>query len=168
MSEQPGDALVIRPRQVRIVGFVLAPLVVLAFAAASVAFSLMDFPGWRAHVDPVWMTGIGVLIAAVLLRFAALCARARADGLFVRNLTHSRTYPWEQLVGLTYSAAGGDPWARLDLVDGTTASVMAIQSADGPRAEAAAQRLRILIDQHLPPGPREPGPREPRPHGGDS
>ncbi|GAA2091052.1 PH domain-containing protein [Brevibacterium salitolerans] len=142
----------IRPRQVRIMGLVLAPVVVLAFVAASVAFSVREFPGWRPEVDPVWMTGLGVLLAAALLRFASMCARARPEGLFVRNLLRARTYDWNQIVGLTYSARSGDSWARIDLVDGTTAAVMAIQTADGARAEAAAERLRTLIDHHLPSG----------------
>ena len=48
----------------------------------------------------------------------------------------------------------GAPWAELDLSDGTTVSVMAIQGSDGDRAKTAGPRV--------PPRPRRPDPYRPQ------
>jgi len=39
----------------------------------------------------------------------------------------------------------GAPWAVLDLADGTTCPVMAIQGSDGGRAKAAVREVRALL-----------------------
>ncbi len=43
---------------------------------------------------------------------------------------------------------GGNPWALLDLDDGETMSVMAVQRADGEHGETEAQRLATLVALH--------------------
>ena len=43
---------------------------------------------------------------------------------------------------------GGEPWVTLDLADGDTLAVMAIQRADGEDAVAEARRLATLVDVH--------------------
>ena len=131
--------VVFRPRMLRTVGLILAPLVTAAFIAASIAFTIIEWKGWRPAVDSVWMIGLGVALSL-------------ADGLFVRNIVLTRRYEWSQIVGVSYSEPLGDSWANLSLSDGTTAAVMAIQAADGPRAAEAANRLRILVDEHTPTG----------------
>ncbi|SMY10959.1 PH domain-containing protein [Brevibacterium jeotgali] len=100
----------------------------------------------------MWLIGIGVLFGLVLLRFASICAKASPAGLFVRNIVATHRYEWSQIVSVSYSEALGDSWATLSLSDGTTSAVMAIQAADGPRAREATDRLRILVDEHTPPG----------------
>ncbi|HLS32766.1 MAG TPA: PH domain-containing protein, partial [Brevibacterium sp.] len=100
----------------------------------------------------IWMIGLGVLFGLVLLRFASICAKAGPGGLFVRNIVATHRLEWSQIVSVTYSEALGDSWATLSLSDGTTAAVMAIQAADGPRAREATDRLRILVDEHTPSG----------------
>jgi hypothetical protein len=136
----------------RTVGLILAPLVTAAFIAASIAFTIIEWKGWRPAVDSVWMIGLGVALSLAILRFALIVARADEDGLFVRNIVLTRRYEWSQIVGVSYSEPLGDSWANLSLSDGTTAAVMAIQAADGPRAAEAANRLRILVDEHTPTG----------------
>ena len=98
------------------------------------------------------MIGLGIALSLAILRFALIVARADEDGLFVRNIVLTRRYEWSQIVGVSYSEPLGDSWANLSLSDGTTAAVMAIQAADGPRAAEAANRLRILVDEHTPTG----------------
>ena len=149
-----GESLpvVFRPRMLRTVGLILAPLVTAAFIAASIAFTIIEWKGWRPAVDSVWMIGLGVALSLAILRFALIVARADEDGLFVRNIVLTRRYEWSQIVGVSYSEPLGDSWANLSLSDGTTAAVMAIQAADGPRAADAANRLRILVDEHTPTG----------------
>ena len=152
-AHPPTDLpVVFRPRMLRTVGLILAPLVTAAFIAASIAFSIIEWKGWRPAVDSVWMIGLGIALSLAILRFALIVARADEDGLFVRNIVLTRRYEWSQIVGVSYSEPLGDSWANLSLSDGTTAAVMAIQAADGPRAAEAANRLRILVDEHTPTG----------------
>ena len=54
-------------------------------------------------------------------------------------------YDWAQVVAVRLPQ--GAPWATLDLADGTTMSVLAIQGSDGDRARAAVRGLRTLIDR---------------------
>lgn len=136
----------------RVVGLILAPALAASFIALAIALTVMEWPGWQPEVDSIWMVGLGVLFGLVLLRFASICAKASPEGLFVRNIVSTQRYEWSQIVGVSYSEALGDSWATLSLSDGTTAAVMAIQAADGPRARKATERLRILVDEYTPPG----------------
>ncbi|SMX67741.1 PH domain-containing protein [Brevibacterium sp. Mu109] len=136
----------------RAVGLILAPAIVASFTALSIALTVMEWPGWQPEIDTIWMVGLGVVFGLVLLRFASICAKAGPDGLFVRNIVASQRYEWSQIISVSYSEALGDSWATLSLSDGTTSAVMAIQAADGPRAQEATDRLRILVDEHTPPG----------------
>ena len=54
-------------------------------------------------------------------------------------------YEWAQIVAVRLPQ--GAPWATLDLADGTTVSVLAIQGSDGDRARDAVRALRSLIDR---------------------
>lgn len=136
----------------RTVGLILAPAIAASFLALAIALTVMEWPGWKPAVDPIWMIGLGVGFGLVLLRFASICAKAGPDGLFVRNIVATHRFEWSQIVSVSYSEALGDSWATLSLSDGTTAAVMAIQAADGPRAREATDRLRILVDEHTPSG----------------
>lgn len=136
----------------RVVGLVLAPVVTASFVALAIALTVMEWPGWQPEIDTIWMVGLGLLISAILLRFASIVAKADEDGLFVRNIVATHRYEWSQIVSVSYSEALGDSWASLSLSDGSTAAVMAIQAADGPRAREATERLRILVDEHTPSG----------------
>ena len=51
------------------------------------------------------------------------------EGLTVRNLVLTRTLEWPEIIGIQFG--GGEPWVSLDLLDGDTLAVMAIQKADG-------------------------------------
>ena len=61
----------------------------------------------------------------------------------VRNLVVTRTLQWPQIVGIQFG--GGEPWVSLDLDDGDTLAVMAIQKADGDVSGREASRLAALI-----------------------
>lgn len=98
----------------------------------------------------------GTVVAMFLLGFACLYALARSrvvareEGLHVVNGYRSRDYTWPEIVAVRL--APGAPWVTLDLVDGTTASVLAIQSSDGLRAKVAVRELRAIVDGAHPPG----------------
>ena len=65
-------------------------------------------------------------------------------GLTVRNLLLTRRVEWAEIVSVRFGQ--GRPWVSLDLADGTTLAVMAIQAADGARAAREARRLATLVE----------------------
>lgn len=98
-----------------------------------------------------WSDRLGVIlvaaaIAALLWRFAQLSVKVTETGLRVQNLIHSREMDWPQVVAVRFG--GGQPWVSLDLTDGDTLAVMAIQRADGRRGDVEARRLATLVALH--------------------
>ncbi|WP_235735151.1 PH domain-containing protein [Nocardioides alcanivorans] len=83
---------------------------------------------------------MGIGIAAV---FYALI-RSRVDvterGLTVINGYKRRDFEWAQVISIKLPR--GAPWATLDLADGSTCSVMALQGSDGPRAMEGVRFIR--------------------------
>lgn len=91
----------------------------------------------------LWIVLIAVAAATFLLLHVLVVAKPAPQGLFVRNLVRRRYLPWAAIISLRF---GPDrPWAQVDLADGTTWPVMAIQSADGAHAQAQARRLAQWI-----------------------
>jgi hypothetical protein len=89
------------------------------------------------------------MVALSLLAFAAWFAlvRSRAvateSGLLVVNGYKRREFEWAQIVAIHLPP--GAPWASLDLDDGETCPVMAIQGSDGARATVAVRQVRALM-----------------------
>jgi len=112
-----------------------------------VAFAMTSVGPEAAH----WWDRVGVLlvaaaVGAMLWRFARLAALPDDTGLVVRNLSGDRRLEWAEVVSVRFG--GGNPWVTLDLADGETLPVMAVQRADGPRADADARRLATLVALH--------------------
>jgi hypothetical protein len=91
----------------------------------------------------ITMIGFFVVILVLLNGIFRTCARATDQGLQVVNGYRRHDLEWSQIVRV--SLTPNRPWALMDLDDGTTMSVMAIQSADGARARRAAHRLAVLV-----------------------
>lgn len=134
-----------RPRAARLVCLPLAALSLAMMVGLAVGFPALT--GVRLGAgDRIGFVGLGVLIAWFLLREAGVRAVPDADGLTVRNLVRSRRLAWAQIVSVRF---GPDrPWVLLDLADGDTLAVMAVQRADGDRARAEARRLATLVARH--------------------
>jgi len=98
-----------------------------------------------------WPDRLGVLVMAALIgwlmsRYARIEAIPSEAGLAVRNLFYTRQLAWAQIVAVRFD--DGAPWVVLDLADGDTLSLLAIQRADGARAVEAARRLATLVVVH--------------------
>lgn len=91
-----------------------------------------------------------VLIAAIAVLTSVLLGRVRAvaddGGLTVRNPVRTRRIAWAAIVAVRLGR--NDSWVQLDLDDGTTHPVMAIQAADGARARRDAAWLRDRVAEH--------------------
>jgi hypothetical protein len=93
--------------------------------------------------DRLMFFGLGVAVALIAWRYASIRAVPSRAGLVVRNLMLTRTLDWPEIVGIQFG--GGEPWVTLDLEDGDSVAVMAIQKADGRVAGRVASRLAALI-----------------------
>ncbi|HEY9563215.1 MAG TPA: PH domain-containing protein [Nocardioides sp.] len=87
------------------------------------------------------LMGLGIAVAIHALVRAR--ATATETGLTVVNGYKRRDFEWAQIVAVHMPP--GAPWAKLDLADGETCSVMAIQATDGARAKEAVRTLRRIL-----------------------
>lgn len=69
---------------------------------------------------------------------------AESDRVVVVNGLKRRDYDWSEVVAVQLRP--GDPWATLDLADGTTVSALGLQGSDGERAQQGVRELRVLIE----------------------
>lgn len=131
-----------RPRGARIATAIAAVAIV-----AAVAFLWLMLPGEvQAEFSVgqrITLIGFFVAVLVVLNGIFRTSARATVDGLTVVNGYRGHELEWGQLVRI--SLTPNRPWALLDLDDGTTLAVMAIQSADGKRATTSARELARMI-----------------------
>jgi Bacterial PH domain len=108
---------------------------------------------WGGQHPTSWYDRVGFLVVAALIgwflsRLATVSATPSEEGLVVRNLLITRRLEWAQVVGIRFG--GGDPWVILDVSDGDTLAVMAIQRADGAYGRAEGRRLATLLAVHTP------------------
>ena len=147
MSEQSGTSPTaalapFRPRRGRAValGVLWASLAV--FGAIAVLMPAQADGRWGLG-DRLMFFGLGVAVAVVAWRYASIVAVPSREGLVVRNLLLTRSLEWPDIVGIQFG--GGQPWVTLDLEEGDTVAVMAIQKADGSVAGREASRLAALV-----------------------
>lgn len=133
------------PRLARWVAWAVgAAVVVLALV---LALALPSVAGDRVALgDRVGIVGFGALVGWFLSRQAMVRAVPDAEGLVVRNLLLTRRVAWAQIVSVRFGQ--GRPWVQLDLADGDTLAVMAIQASDGSWAMVEAGRLATLVALH--------------------
>jgi len=121
---------------------VMAAVSLALFVVLAVLVSGVDEGGW-AVADRVMMAVIGVALALVLWRWAAIKAVPDDAGVTVQNLIGRRHIRWDEIRDVTFD--DGDPWVSIHLADTETVAVMAIQRADGPTSRVEAQRLADLV-----------------------
>ena len=144
MSE-PAPALphVWRPRRARIVGLGMAAVV----AAGGIAFAVALPYSASSPYGPGDRIGIAI-VALVIAGGLLVLIRPRLDadesGLTVTNFLHRRRVGWAEVVGL--DMAPTESWLALDLSDGTSLPVVAVQTADGARFRRSVAELQALLD----------------------
>ena len=134
-----------RPRAARIVAWVFAVAMVTMVVAIALLLPQVA-PSRQGVGDRVGIVVFGVLVAWFLLLHAGVRAVPDESGLTVRNLVLTRRVAWTQIVSVRFGQ--GRPWVQLDLDDGTTLAVMAVQRADGALAAREARRLATLVARH--------------------
>lgn len=96
--------------------------------------------------DRAGVFAVAAAVFAVLWRFASVVAVPSQEGLRVRNLVEVRDLEWAEIVTVRFG--GGAPWGVLDLSDGQSLNVMALQRSDGETAQANSTRLATLVALH--------------------
>jgi hypothetical protein len=134
-----------RPLGIRVMAAVMGTLMV-----GALAFIWLALPGSVRDQFAIEQRITLLLIFAAMLAFlygiARSAIRADAEGLRIVNVYKVRRLEWAQVVHVRLQP--GDPWAVLDIDDGTTIKAMAIQGSDGRRARRATEQLRDLVDEH--------------------
>lgn len=132
-----------RPRRLRTVCFVVAPVIVLTFVA--LGFGLRGATGGGGEFelsDQVAMGGLGLLFAVAVLWLTRPTVDADAERIRVRNLAGVVVVPWRDVAAVSFGEHA--PWAALDLVNDERVPLMAIQSADRWHAVDTVRALRAL------------------------
>jgi hypothetical protein len=143
-----------RPHRARVSALTIAGVQFALLAVIAVILPSTGPVGFRWY-DRLGVVAVGAAVAWFLSRFALLDAVPSERGLRVRNLFVVTEVEWAQIVSVRFG--GGGPWVTLDLSDGDTLPVMAIQRADGDAGVAAANRLATLVALHSPTDEGNPG-----------
>lgn len=145
MTEQATGpvAPVFRPRRARLVAGAFAVVLPIALLVLAVALVVM---GLATVLTGSLFVLFGFAVSWFCHRQASVSATPTPRGLVVRNLIETRRLDWAEIVAVRFPQ--GDAWVRLDLDDGSTLAVMAVQAADGARAVEEAHRLVVLVRQH--------------------
>ena len=133
----------IRPRAGRWVPYALAVVWLAVFGLLAAGYP--PYPG-LGPLDRAGFAALGLAGAWLLYRFGAVAVLPAESGLTVRNVLGVRRLVWEQVVSVRFGR--DSTWGQLDLTDGTTLAVLAIQAADGRHAERLAARLATLVELH--------------------
>lgn len=141
-DQGPGEAratYVLRPRWVRVAAYSSAAVVMAGMIGGAVLITSFQWGG------RLGLLGVGVLVALFCHLEASVKVTAGPEQLEVRNLMRTRTVTWPEVIGISFPM--GDPWAHLDLADGRTLPLHAIQRYDGKRAIAAAHLIQRLVHE---------------------
>ena len=131
-----------RPYGARVAGVVLGGLLLLLVVVVWIALG-SDIRARFSVFQRSTLVGFGVL--GFVAWYALMRSRVSADerGVTVVNGYRRQEFEWSQVVGVNLRR--GAPWAGMDLSDGTSISMLAIQGSDGQRAVRAVRQLRRLV-----------------------
>ena len=153
-DSDPGTGLPALPRTWRPLGPRIVGIAVTLALVAVVAVGWFSFDA-ETRARFTWfqrgtLVCFGLIYLTLMLALTRSRAVAYADRLVVVNGYRRHEYAWPQIVAARLPP--GAPWVTLDLADGETASVLAIQGSDGNRAQGRPPRAQ---------GPRAPPARRP-------
>lgn len=129
--------IVMRPRAVRVAAYFSGGVLVAGMIAGAILLDSFLLPG-RIGLVLVGLAGLGFCHLEARVHLVAEPTR-----LVVQNVFSRRVLTWPEILDISFPM--GDPWAHLNLWDGRTHPLQALQRYDGERAVADAHRLRALI-----------------------
>lgn len=133
-----------RPRGVRIAAYLFGGLLLLVSTVIWISL-----PQNVRDQFTIFQRGTVLFFGVAACAAGQALARSRIEasegGATVVNGYKSRHFDWHEIVAITLG--GGNPWAKIDLSDGTSVSAMGIQGSDGARAMTQVKQVRALIRQ---------------------
>lgn len=145
--DKPMAQPVALPRTYRPLGARVATAMAAVILVSSMSFLWVMLPGsiQAEFAIEQRITLVLFLIVMLVVLNAMFRTSAHADdgGLTITNGYRERRFSWPEIVGVSLGA--NHPWALVDLADGTTVALMAIQGSDGARARQAAHELAAVI-----------------------
>jgi hypothetical protein len=142
------SAVVIRPRKIRRVCWVLAPTIAIVFAglATLLSGSTGGGEGVFRRGDQAAMIILGLLAGAAVLLFTRPKVVADVEHIKIQNVIGGYDLPWSIVRRIRFDR--GNPWVSLELEDDDVIAVMAVQAADKEHAVAGVRQLRALHAAH--------------------
>ncbi len=147
-SDRDSWDIEVRPHLTPIFAYGAALLILAAHVVVGVLLKLSSTGVIFRTADQVAIAMLGAVIAGFVCLFARPRLRIGPTGVAVRNLFGYRTFPWSDVVGVSFHP--GARWARLDLPDDEYVPVMAIQAVDKMRAVESMERVRALVQRYQP------------------
>lgn len=145
----PDQTPIELPRTWRPLGPRIASAVAISSLVVVVGLLWFGFDEETKQAVTVFQRGtvifLGLLAFSVLFALIRSRATATEAGLTVVNGYRTHHYEWPQVLAVRFPQ--GAPWVTLDLADGTSGMVIAIQASDGARAVTAVRELRALVDR---------------------
>lgn len=143
MSEAaPSLPAEFRPVNARIWAYAIGAVAVAASVVMAIILPAANSDWW----DRIGFLFFGLVIFWFCHRQASVRIRATRDRVTIRGLFSTHCYEWSELFAVRFRV--GDPWAHLDLSNGDTVSLMALQRADGARGLAQARAFNALIQSY--------------------
>jgi Bacterial PH domain len=137
------------PKRYRPFGARLATAAAAVVLTGAVAFLWLMLPddvqAAFTFFDRLTLLFFFVVVLAVLFAVYRSVAIADDSGLTVVNGYRRHRYRWAEIVRVSLSSHR--PWALIDLANGETMSVFAIQGSDGERAIRNARELAAVLAQ---------------------
>ncbi|MDA0565373.1 PH domain-containing protein [Streptomonospora sp. S1-112] len=127
-----------RPRNMRIVGYGLAAVIM----ATMVALAVVLPADWRL-ADRLGLVALGLVGVGVMHLLARPRLTATETRVTVVNSIRTHVLEWPEIVDARMPV--GEPWPSLDLTDGSTLAVMGVQSNDGDLARANLAQFQALL-----------------------
>jgi hypothetical protein len=124
-------------------------MVAYGFAAVLVVGSLIlavFLPPPFTLYDKIAMVALGCAIAGVLHLLGRSRVIADDGGVTLVNVLRVHHYEWAEVLGV--SLVEGEPWAKIDLTDGSTISALGIQGSEKALARRQVAELAALIHRY--------------------
>jgi hypothetical protein len=137
-TRRPELPVTWRPRNIRVVAYGLAGVVVATMAVLAVVL-----PEEFRLTDRIGLVLMGFLGAGVLHLLGRPRLTATERGVTVVNGIRTHVLEWAEIIDI--GMPPGEPWPSMDLADGSTLAVMGIQSNDGERARTNLIQFQDLL-----------------------
>lgn len=124
-----------RPRNIRFVAYGLATLILCTLAVIAAIL-----PGSWAALDRIALILFGLGLTGGLHLLARPRLDLTEDRVTVVNPVRTHVLAWPEIIDARMPV--GEPWPSVDLGDGTTLAVLAIQSNDGAMARENLAQFR--------------------------